>query len=86
MLLGLLDWIFGLDDVCEGIEETLQFKRFLNKGCRVLVGWNGVGLDGLLAAIKVLDHGTRWHFQSESIDGHSQSQQHTKYCFFHGLR
>ena len=79
-------YITTAEYVCEGIEETLQFKRFLNKGCRVLVGWNGVGLDGLLAAIKVLDHGTRWHFQSESIDGHSQSQQHTKYCFFHGLR
>ena len=83
MHFSFFNGVFGFHNVCKSVEETFQFKRFLDQGCRVLVRRDRVGLDGLLAAVEILDHGIRRHLQSKGVDGHGQREQHTKYCFFH---
>ena len=64
-----------LDDIREGVEVTLLFKGFLDQPLRVRVRGQHIGLDELLAAVEVLDHGVRGHLQGGGAGGQRERQQ-----------
>ena len=83
VIAGVRDQVFLLNDLRKGVEESLLFKGFLHQRLRVRLRREDIGFNELLAAVEILDHGTRGNLQSGGAGGQRERQQQAQEDVLH---